>query len=110
MAVEEHGGGRQFVRFRFWPRLQPFLLALLALLAAGSADAGLGRAKIACAFLAASTLLVAFQVVRQCGAALAAINRAVRQIDARERVASQAGEDRAQVQIHGEQVQVEQVQ
>src|SRR2546422_774734 len=35
MAVEEHGAGRQLVRFRCRPRQAPFALALLTLLAAG---------------------------------------------------------------------------
>jgi GT2 family glycosyltransferase len=110
MAVEEHGSGRQLVRLRSWPRPQPFVLALLALLAAGAADAGLSRAGMACVFLAILTLLVTFQVVRQCGAALAAIDRAGGQIDARQRAGAPAREDTLPVQLHVEQAQVEQVQ
>ena len=34
MAVEEHGAGRQLVRFRCWPRPAPFVLTLLMLFAA----------------------------------------------------------------------------
>jgi GT2 family glycosyltransferase len=110
MAVEEHGGGRQLVRLRSWPRQRPLVLALLALLAAGSADAGRSHAGMACAFLATATLLVAFQVVRQCGAALAAIDLAGRQMNARQDTSSPARDDTLRIQIDVEQIQLEQVQ
>ena len=32
MAVEDHGGGAQLVRFRLWPRLSRVALAMLAML------------------------------------------------------------------------------
>ena len=85
MAVEEHGAGRQLVRFRCRPRQAPFALALLTLLAAGASDAALSHAHTAFTFLAAATGFVGFQVVQQCGAATAAIDRAVQQFHAAKR-------------------------
>jgi len=105
MAVEEHGAGRQLVRFRFWPRQRPFVLALLALLAAGAADAWFSRASKAFALLATSTLLVAFQVVRQCGVAIAAIDRAGRLIGAKRSIEVTALVEPLPMGAHVEQAQ-----
>src|SRR6266478_2444133 len=41
MMVEEHGAGRQLVRFRFWPRPALLVLVVMALLVGGLADAAL---------------------------------------------------------------------
>jgi len=105
MAVEEHGAGRQLIRFRSWPRPRPFVLAVLALLAAGAVDARLSRAGIAFGFLATSTLFVAILVVRQCGAALAAIDRASRRIGTRQRAEAPAREDPRPIRVRVEQMQ-----
>jgi O-antigen biosynthesis protein len=78
MAIEEHGASRQLIRFRYWPRHSPFILALLALLGIGVAEAALNHVHIAFGALAISAGFVGFHVVRQCGAALAAIESAVR--------------------------------
>jgi len=91
MAVEEHGAGRQLVRFRCWPRSAPLVLALLALLAGCAAHAGLSRALAPFAFLTGAAACAGFKVVQQCGAAMAAIDCAVRKICA-------AGIDPAAVQ------------
>lgn len=79
MAVEEHGGSRQLIRFRCWPRSAPFVLASLILFAAAAIDAGFSPARAAAAFLGATVLFLAFQVVRQCGAAMAAADSAFAQ-------------------------------
>src|SRR5256886_17283018 len=83
MAVEEHGAGTQLVRFRCWPRPAPFVLTLLVLFAVGAIDAGLSHAIFAAAFLGSTAAFLAFHVVRQCGAAMAAADSAVRQLLAR---------------------------
>jgi GT2 family glycosyltransferase len=105
MAVEEHGGGRQLVRFRSWPRPQPFVLTVLTLLAACAVDTGLSRNGLAFGFLATSTLLVAFKVVRQCGAALAAIDNAGRRTGTKRRAEAPVREDPLQMQVRVEQMQ-----
>jgi hypothetical protein len=79
VAVEEHGTGRQLVRFWSWPRQAPFALALVAVLTAVATDAALSGAHTAFAFLVSAAGFVGFQLVQQCGAAMAAIDAALRQ-------------------------------
>jgi hypothetical protein len=77
LGVEEHGAGRQMLRWRLWPRVSaPALLtaALLALLAFG---ASLDRAWLAAALLGAAGGTLAWRVAGDCGRALAALERAV---------------------------------
>jgi O-antigen biosynthesis protein len=85
MAVEEHGTGRQLVRFRCWPCPARLGLALVAFLAGVMADAALSHAHAAFGFLATSAVFVSFHMVRQCGAAMATIGSAVRRIQAEQR-------------------------
>ena len=76
-ALEEHGRGRQLVRFRIWPRSSPgavAVTALLALLALGSGVAGAGVPAVALALLA---VVLALQALRDCGTATAALVAAV---------------------------------
>src|SRR5439155_23487951 len=77
MAVEEHGAGRQLVRYRSWPRTAPLIPLLLMLLALAAAGAALNRAAIAFAFLAAASLVVGLLLVRQGAAPTAALGFAV---------------------------------
>jgi GT2 family glycosyltransferase len=72
MAVEEHGGGRQYVRFRVWPKLRRGLPAvvLCGLLAAAARAEG---AWLAGALLAAGSGLLAVLGVRECGCAQAVV-------------------------------------
>jgi GT2 family glycosyltransferase len=72
-AVEEHGGGRQLVRFQSWPWIQPLWLATLAIVVALSAAASIDGAHVASALLATGGLLLAFGVFRQCAAASGSI-------------------------------------
>ena len=77
MAVEDHGGGSQFVRFRWRPhgsRGGILLAALFAALTGGAAAAG---AWVAGTILAAATLVVALCGVLECARAAALIARAV---------------------------------
>ncbi len=86
MAVEEHGGGRQLVRLRSSPCHAPLVVALLVLLSGGAVDAALSEARTAFAFLAALAAFVGVQVVLQWGAAMAAVDFAVHQLRAEEKV------------------------
>ncbi len=79
MAVEDHGGGSQFVRFRWRPhgsRGGILLTALFAALTGGAVAAG---AWVAGTILAAATLVVALCGVLECARAAALIARAVGQ-------------------------------
>ncbi len=73
MAVEDHGAGAQFLRFRWWPRGSRggvAITALVAALAGGAASAG---AWAAGTILAAVTLALALCVALECAAAAALI-------------------------------------
>jgi len=85
MAVEEHGGGRQLVRLRSSPCHAPMVVALLVLLAVGAVDAAFSEARTAFALLATLAMFIGLQVVLQWGAAMAAIDFAVRQLRAEEK-------------------------
>jgi hypothetical protein len=76
MAVEEHGQGRQLVRFRVWPKPRRGL-SVIALASALCAGAWADGAWIATFFLAAAALGVAASALRECGCAQAAILRAL---------------------------------
>ena len=80
MAVEEHGAGRQLMRFRCWPRLAPFAVVLFAIFTAAAA-ASINHAPAAAAFLGISALLLFFQAARQSGAAMAAADSALGHFD-----------------------------
>jgi len=86
MAVEEHGAGRQLVRFRCWPRPAPFVLALLILFGAAAIDAEISHVGLAAAFLATVAALLAANVVQHCGAAMAVADSALRQFGVQRRL------------------------
>jgi hypothetical protein len=73
LAVEEHDGGRQIVRFRVWPRCSPPGLGAILLGAAGSAAAALDQAWAASIPLGAVTALLAGRTLLECAAATGAI-------------------------------------
>jgi GT2 family glycosyltransferase len=81
LAVEEHGRGRQYLRFRVWPAVRrlPFLL-LVAALAAGALSDG---AWLAGGVLGAAALLLGGATLRECGAAQAEIAAALRAMESR---------------------------
>jgi GT2 family glycosyltransferase len=73
MAVEEHGGGNQFIRVRSWPRCTPagiFLTLFFAALGAASATA---QAWIACGALNAIALVLMMRVLVECSSAMSTI-------------------------------------
>ncbi|PYQ06445.1 MAG: glycosyl transferase, partial [Acidobacteria bacterium] len=79
LAVEDHGAGRQLVRWRWWPSASPVVLAFALVLAELSLVAGLDGARFVAGILGAAAGWLVFRVVRQCGAAAAAVQRAVRE-------------------------------
>jgi hypothetical protein len=77
MAVEEHGGGRQLVRLRWWPRpsaATPLFVSPLAGLAI--AAAGTGAWVVGCT-LGVAALWCAWRTVDDCGTAFGAVTRAI---------------------------------
>jgi GT2 family glycosyltransferase len=75
MAVEEHGSGRQFVRYRSWPRWSRGGLALTIVFAVLSLGAALDRSWLACAVLGAIALIFTLSAIRDCGTATGSIVR-----------------------------------
>src|SRR3989441_4775171 len=80
MGVEEHPGGRQLVRLRWWPQVPPRALGFAfggALLAAAAAQ---DHAWVAAVILGCGALLPALRSVTQCTAGMATITQAVRRL------------------------------
>lgn len=79
-TVEEHGGGKQLVRFRAWPRWSPLgglvLLALLALALLAAADG----ARFAALLLGLVTLAGVARGLFEGGAALAGLEGALQRV------------------------------
>ena len=69
MVAEEHGRGRQLVRWRVLPKCSEIGLVVLSTLIAISVGAGTARAWIACATLAMMGLLLGLSVLQECEAA-----------------------------------------
>ena len=77
MALEEHGAGRQIVRFKIWPRRSRsgfFLSALMALLAAA---AGVDHSWAATGALGAISLLVGGRMLYECSIAMHKLAEAI---------------------------------
>ena len=84
MVTEEHGAGKQLVRFRVWSRCSTpgvVLTLLFGILAAGAA---LDQARIAFAITCATSLLLALRTLGECDAAMAVIHRTLQPREASE--------------------------
>jgi O-antigen biosynthesis protein len=81
LAIEEHGAGRQLARWRLWPRPSLPAVAAAAVLALLALLAALDRAWVAAAVLGAADALLAWRVARDCGGALASMERALAGVD-----------------------------
>jgi hypothetical protein len=77
MAVEEHGAGRQLVRFRLWPKLWYPGLVIAVLLTALSLGAALDGVWLACAILGAAAVLLSVLVIQDCATAAGILLRAL---------------------------------
>jgi hypothetical protein len=79
MAVEEHGGGRQLVRFRTWPRSSRIGLVFTPLCAILAAWATIDRVWASSMVLWVITLMLGIRGLQQCATAMAAILHALKQ-------------------------------
>lgn len=77
MAIEEHGAGRQYVRFRLWPRCSGAGLAATTLLAALSIGAAMDGAWVVAWVLGLTCLALAVRTAVECAVAEAALLRAL---------------------------------
>jgi O-antigen biosynthesis protein len=73
MAVEEHGLGRQLVRFHLWPRCSPAALVLTLLCAALATGATLSQAWAVSAVLGLVTVMLGLRTFQECAAATGAV-------------------------------------
>jgi hypothetical protein len=78
MAVEDHGAGNQFLRFRWWPRASRRGIALITAFGSLAGSAAAAGAWTVGTVLGTVALTVAFCVVLECGEAGALIARTVR--------------------------------
>ncbi|HYI07983.1 MAG TPA: glycosyltransferase [Thermoanaerobaculia bacterium] len=91
MAVEEHGAGKQFARFRSWPRCSFDGLAAMLASAALAVAGALDGAWIAAGVLGCAGLLFTIRILGECAASMAAIARAI----AEQKEMEERGERRA---------------
>ena len=77
MACEDHGAGRQLVRFRTWPRLSLTALGVVVIGAGLSLGALFDGAWTAGVVLGVASLLVALRGAFECGAAIGVVAHAV---------------------------------
>jgi len=81
MAIEEHGAGRQFIRFRLWPKVAIGSIAVIGSLAILAILAVLDDAWTVSALLAVFAALFAIRAIQEAGSALATMNRALDSIE-----------------------------
>jgi hypothetical protein len=81
MAIEEHGSGRQLIRFRCWPRPTPVVSWLCVFLAAGAIYAGLNHAVPTMLCWGGLAFVLGFQLVQQCGAAMSVMEESLRGVE-----------------------------
>ena len=77
MAVEDHGAGAQYVRFRVWPKWSAGLLFVALVVVCLSGAAELNGVWLVCALLGFPALLLITTSVRHCGGAMAAFLHAI---------------------------------
>jgi GT2 family glycosyltransferase len=70
LAVEEHGAGKQLLRWRVWPRVSTGLLIASAVLAALALGAAKDHARVAAAGLGGCAVLVLLRAAVECARAM----------------------------------------
>ena len=77
VLVEEHGTGKQLVRFRTWPVCSSGAVIGSLGIGALAAGAGFGAAWAACALLGLCALGIATRTAQECAAAMTRFDRAI---------------------------------
>ncbi len=75
MAVEEHGGGNQYIRIRSWPRCTPAGIVITLFFAALGAGAAAAGAWIASAALNGTAIVLMMRVLIECSSAMSALGQ-----------------------------------
>lgn len=73
MAVEEHGGGKQFIRVKTWPRCAPAGIFITLLFAALGTCAGISQAWFTCGALYGMAIVFMMRIIVECSSAMASI-------------------------------------
>jgi len=81
MAIEEHGGGKQLVRFRTWPRCSSAGVVIIALFTLLSGGAALDHAWVAAAILGAVAATLALRTLWESSVATSAVLNVVDDFD-----------------------------
>jgi len=82
MAIEEHGAGKQLIRFRTWPRVVPLVLGILGLLVLLAVLVAWDRALIPAAVLGTMAILLAIAAIQDCAIATATYLQALNHVEA----------------------------
>ena len=77
VAVEEHGAGKQLLRWRVWPRVSTGLLVASGILAALALGAAKDHARVAAAALGGCVILMMLRAAVECARAMGSARRAV---------------------------------
>jgi cellulose synthase/poly-beta-1,6-N-acetylglucosamine synthase-like glycosyltransferase len=93
MVVEEHGQGKQLVRWRVSPKCSEIGLVVFSTLIAISLGAGTAHAWTACATVTIMVLLLGLSVLQECEAATALALRVVQQKEEIEQSSAQLASD-----------------
>ncbi len=73
MAVEEHGGGNQFIRVKSWPRCTPAGIVMTLFFAAMGAASAAAQAWVACGVPNAIALVLMMRVMIECSSAMSTV-------------------------------------
>lgn len=85
MAIEEHGGGNQLVRFRLWPRCSGKAVVLVLAFTVLSIVAAFDKAPTASLIIGGIALVLALRVFQECAGATSAALNATRSITSEEK-------------------------
>jgi GT2 family glycosyltransferase len=84
MTTEEHGGGKQLVRFRAWPIFSTGVVLFVMGLLGIAVGAALDRAWIAAGTVATAGLVLSLRMFQDCATATAAVVRVLKKLGAGE--------------------------
>jgi hypothetical protein len=84
MTLEEHGAGRQLVRFRSWPKCSTRGLLLISLFAALAAGATFDHVWHSAALLSSVAVLLVSRMFQECAETMATVLHALKHLGAGE--------------------------
>ncbi len=85
LTIEEHGDGKQLLRYRIWPRCSARGLALSALFLALAIGAGLDHAYVSASILGLVGSALVVRMAQECGQSIASLLQGLNKVAAGER-------------------------